>query len=389
MAALLGLPPLLGLLAGSALLGAAGSSFASFAGSGGGGDEHCRHPENEGWWPGAEAALRHLDELLPCVRDDGAAGPTSLQQRVCVGEEVTDTLGRVVGRAEPTNSCFSAQHVQQWLTAADGRLVPALQKWFVRGTACGGGGGLSSRRVLFFCGGGAGNQPAITWSGPAEEARFWATRASWMRGLPSAASAALAGLEAGAAAAAPPACEEELHVGVPALCELLPPPEWLPRYERLLRARPDELVQASGAAAGWSTGQLEDSRAQELAKTHALIEAGWRADVARGELTQERFDELVVQLRAEAAVAASVDDAERARPTTVGANYDFTYGEISSEGCLMLADALRLDAATVVYDLGSGFGRATVLFALYARHSTRQLMWCNTCPLAAACAFSV
>ena len=64
-------------------------------------------------------------------------------------------------------------------------------------------------------------------------------------------------------------------------------------------------------------------------------------------------------------------------------------GEISSEGCLMLADALRLDAATVVYDLGSGFGRATVLFALYARHSTRQLMWCNTCPLEAACAFSV
>lgn len=40
------------------------------------------------------------------------------------------------------------------------------------------------------------------------------------------------------------------------------------------------------------------------------------------------------------------------------------YGEISTEGCLMLADALQLNDQTVVYDLGSGFGRATVLFAM-------------------------
>lgn len=32
----------------------------------------------------------------------------------------------------------------------------------------------------------------------------------------------------------------------------------------------------------------------------------------------------------------------------------------------MLADLLRLDAQTVVYDLGSGYGRATMLFAMYA-----------------------
>lgn len=30
----------------------------------------------------------------------------------------------------------------------------------------------------------------------------------------------------------------------------------------------------------------------------------------------------------------------------------------------MLADALQLDKRAVVYDLGSGFGRATVLFAM-------------------------
>lgn len=40
------------------------------------------------------------------------------------------------------------------------------------------------------------------------------------------------------------------------------------------------------------------------------------------------------------------------------------YGEISTEGCLMLSDALQLDPSAVVYDLGSGFGRATVLFAM-------------------------
>ena len=258
----------------------------------------------DGWWPGSEAALAHLDSL-PCVREGtGDFVAASMQQRVCVGEDITDALGRVVGRAEPTDSCVPAQHAQQWLTTAEGRLVPALQKWFVRGTACA-GGSLSSRRVLFFCGGGANNQPAITWSGVPEEARFWATRASWMRGLPPAA-AALAGADA---LAAPPACEEEVHVGVPALCDLLPPPDWLPRYERLIEARPDVVDQSS--AGDWTTGVHENIRAKELALTHSLIEASWQADVARGELTQERLEQLVVQLRVEAAVAASVDDSER------------------------------------------------------------------------------
>jgi hypothetical protein len=289
----------------SALVSGSGGSLSSLHGSSS--DEHCRHPANEGWWPGVQTALAHLDSL-PCIRegsDSAIAVPTSLQQRVCVGDDITDVLGRVVGRAEPANSCVPAHHVQQWLTTADGRLVPALQKWFVRGSACA-GGGLSSRRVLFFCGGGTDDQPAITWSGVAEEARFWATRASWMRGLPPVA-AALLGAD-GHPSAAPPACEEEVHIGVPTLCDLLPPPEWLPRYERLVEARVDQSY-----GGDWATGSLEDNRAKELAQTHSLIEAGWRADVARGELTQERMDQLVVQLRAEAAVAASVDDSERVR----------------------------------------------------------------------------
>lgn len=256
--------------------------------------------------PQVEAALAHLDTLA-CVHE-GAAVPASLQQRVCVGEEVTDQLGRIVGQAEPANSCIPAQHVQQWLTTADGRLVPALQKWFVHGTVCAGGGS-SSRRVLFFCGGGANNQPTIMWSGEAEEARFWATRASWMRGLPPAAAALLAGTDALTSAAPPVACEAEVHVGVPALCDLLPPPEWLSRYERLVEVRLDDVDRST--TEGWATGDFEDSREKELAQTHSLIEAGWRADVARGELTQERMDQLVLQLRAEAVVAASVDDSER------------------------------------------------------------------------------
>lgn len=31
---------------------------------------------------------------------------------------------------------------------------------------------------------------------------------------------------------------------------------------------------------------------------------------------------------------------------------------------MVLSDALQLDPSAVVYDLGSGFGRATVLFAM-------------------------
>ena len=184
---------LLPLLLGSgpaALLGSA-PGFAASPSAGSSADSKCQHPSNAGWWAGTEAALAHLN-TLGCVREGGEG---HLQQQVCVGEEVVDALGRVVGRAEPSNSCLAAEHVQQWVTTADGRLVPALQKWFVRGTACS-GGGLSSRRVLFSCGGGAGNLPAITWSGPAEEARFWATKASWMRTLPPAVSTVMQGLDA-------------------------------------------------------------------------------------------------------------------------------------------------------------------------------------------------
>ena len=126
-----------------------------------------------------------------------------------------------------------------------------------------------------------------------------------MRGLPPAAAAFV---EAGelASAAPPVACEAEVHVGVPRLCELLPPPEWLPRYERLVEMRPDDLDQSRSG--GWATGDFEDIRAKELAKTHSLIEEGWRADVARGDLSEEQMERLLLQLRDEAVMAASVDD---------------------------------------------------------------------------------
>ena len=321
------LPLLLSSSPGALLSSSPGSAASPSAGSKT--DSKCQHEANAGWWPGTPNALALVD-TLGCVRE-GSEG--HLQQQVCVGEEVVDALGRVVGRAEPTNSCLAAEHVQQWVTTADGRLVPALQKWFVRGTACS-GGGPSSRRVLFFCGGGAGNLPAITWSGPAEEARFWATKASWMRTLPPAVSSVMQGLESVPEGSAPLACEEELHVGVPALCDLLPTPEWLPRYERLLLANPEE-PDPVAAGGGWETGATEDSRPAELAATHALIEASWQLDVERGDITPERKAALVVGLREEAVISSAVDDSARPRPETVGANYDFTYGEISAEGGLM------------------------------------------------------
>ena len=279
-----------------------------------------------GWWPrtaGAQALL----EGLPCVGGPG-------EGRVCLGGDVTDEHGRLVGSAEPADSCFPPAAVQQWVTTQEGRLVPALQRWFVRGAACGDGEGRrASRRVLLFCGGGAGNQASVAWSGPAEEARFWATRASWMRTAPPPPSPLMPGT------LPPVACEGELHIGVPGLCEALPPPEWLPRYERLLSQHP---AAEEAAQSDWALGAgaaVPSSRQDELAATHELIEASWREDVARGELSAARMEELLRGLRAEAAVAAAVDDSQRPRPETVGANYDFT---VSAAARLRLPLSLSL-----------------------------------------------
>ena len=162
-----------------------------------------------------------------------------------------------------------------------------------------------------------------------------------MRGLPPAAEAFTAADLL--ATAAPPACEEEMHIGVPSLCDLLPPPGWLSRYERLAEARPDDVDQRR--TGDWATGDLEDKRAKELAQTHSLIEAGWRADVARGELTQERMNQLVTQLRAEAAVAASVDDSERVRCHTVLITSSGAYSPRDAE-CAQQARTLQMQLLT-------------------------------------------
>jgi hypothetical protein len=366
--------------------------------------------------PNISAALSVLDSISAAphclsLSSDGSSSSSDVVRLVlCPGQTITAGLGsRLIGRSQRRITSVTARQAQQWLTTGDGRLVPALAEWYQGGDACGGPERARRRQnigseaqVLYFCGGGAGDTPALLWAGDPHEARMWATRAEWMRPRlrrstksspgrtevldPTGRLGAAGKLAAGAGgvwdaeALASDQCEWELHVGLPALCTLLSPPPWLERYERLIKAHP---VPAPFGHSGMARGPLvlgapplhggddavavdgAQKRLAELADTQRLIERSWVAAAERGEMDVARLEQLRAGLREEAAISASTRDAERPRPKAVEALYDFTYGEISTEGGLAVADHLELDARSVVYDLGSGHGALVMLFALY------------------------
>lgn len=288
---------------------------------------HAAGPDTLGWWPNSSKALHLLAAEKQCI--------SSNDLRVCSGQD-TRVGGRLAGSSIRDSSSMAATQAQQWLTTLDGRVVQALVEWFQGGEPCSGSVSRSSVRVLYFCGGGTVSE--IVWSGEPDEARMWATHAEWMR---------------------PPrhslSCEIEVHVGVPGLCDLLQPPDWLERYQLLMRVDVSEEI---------DTEKAERRRAEELDATHRLIQEGWELAAARGEISVARLGELGAGLLKQATVAGIVSDSSRPRPSAPEASYDFTYGEISQEGVLSIVDRVGLNAESVVYDLGSGRGGATILLAL-------------------------